>query len=492
MIEREDLLAAVPGAEILHRGPQTYTKASVDTRSITGGELFFAISGPARDGHDFAAAAADAGAGGVVVSRDAPDLISAVADRTTVVRVPDTLTALQATARVVRERSSASVIGVTGSAGKTTAKTLIAGILAQKYAVLSNAASFNNHLGVPLTLTGIDPEHSHVVAEIGTNHRGEIAHLSGLVAPDVAVITNVGWAHLGNFADQEELAREKTDLFRHAKPAAVWVFNGDDPLLTRTATSLPEADTARLIRVGFGPHSDIRAVDVTVDERGIRGTMIVHGRRHHFALPTSGRHFAYAAMLAVAVGLSQGIEVEVGIEALRQFTPPPGRATLRRVNDHLLVVDDSYNGSPDAMFSALDLLDSLPGTVKIAVLGEMRELGTFSAELHERVGDAAARTATHLITVGGGAAPTRARAASAGLNPAHIDATGSALQAYSATRRIIDAVDPEESTVVLIKGSRFMHMERVYLGLTGRAVTCPLGACTLYINCGDCPKLERG
>jgi UDP-N-acetylmuramoyl-tripeptide--D-alanyl-D-alanine ligase len=494
-------ILAVPDAVVVRAGPTHFSRATVDTRDIVGGEVFFAIPGPSRDGHDFVAAAIAAGAVGLVISRDlselsdpAPassaDLAVDPAD-VTVIRVPDALAALQGAASAVRQRSSAAVIAVTGSAGKTTAKTLIAHVLAAKFEVLSNRASFNNHLGVPLTLTGIQPEHSHVVAEIGTNHRGEIAHLTGLVDPDVAVITNIGLAHLGNFVDQNELAQEKTDLLRRTRSGGLWILNGDDELLTTTAAALPGAAEARVVRVGFGPGNDLRAVDVEVDERGTRGTIEVDGEPIPFSLAAAGRHFAYAAMLAIAVGRAYGIEPTAAVEALRGVVPPSGRASLRRISDRLLVVDDSYNGSPDSMSTSLDLLGSLPGRFKVAVLGEMRELGSFSAEIHERIGRAVASNASHLITVGADTGPMRAGAAEAGLDRQRIWSAGSALEAYTLVDRLV-AEAAGEDAVVLVKGSRFMHMERVYLGLAGRQVACPLSVCPLYIHCQDCPQLEVG
>jgi UDP-N-acetylmuramoyl-tripeptide--D-alanyl-D-alanine ligase len=499
VIDVNDVLTALPGAKVLHAGPTRFARASVDTRDLTGDELFFAVPGAARDGHDFVGAAARAGASGLVVSRELSELpeLAELLDgqfELTVIAVPDTLAAFQATGAAVRQRSTAAVIAITGSAGKTSAKTLIAQVLAAKFEVLSNRASFNNHLGVPLTLTGIGPQSSHVVAEVGTNSPGEIAHLGGLIDPEVSVITNVGFAHLGNFTGQQELAVEKTDLFRQTRPGGVWIFNGDDELLSATTRAIPAAAQAQLVTVGFEPGNDIRAVDIVVDERGTSGLIEVDGEAIAFWLAAAGRHFAYAAMFAVAVGRVYSIAPAEAIEALRGIAPPPGRASLRRIDDHLLMIDDSYNGSPDAMISSLDLLESLPGALKIAVLGEMRELGSFSAQLHERVGRAAAAKATHLITVGAAAGPLRASAAAAGLAADRITTADSAREAQLQVRQLISAArsaaDTAEDVVVLAKGSRFMHMERVFIGLSGHTVNCGLSVCTLYINCRDCPKLE--
>jgi UDP-N-acetylmuramoyl-tripeptide--D-alanyl-D-alanine ligase len=491
-----DLLDTIPGSHVLAEAPTApaeFTRASTDSREVTGGELFFAIPGDPRDGHDFAAQAVRAGARGLVVSRPVP-----AADGATVIIVPDTLDALQRCAAAVRRRSTAQVIAITGSAGKTTAKTMIAQALGGQFQVLANRASYNNHLGVPLNLTGIAAHHTHVVAEIGTNHRGEIADLADLATPDLAVITNIGYAHLGNFTDRADLAGEKTDLLRATHPGGTWVLNGDDHLLTATAEQLPEAGTAHIIRVGFGPANDVRAVDVTVDEHGTRGTIrlaTATPRQIPFTLAASGRHFAYAAMLAIAVADHYGLDPAHAVQQLSATPPPPGRAGLHRHGPHLLVIDDSYNASPDATFSALDLLGSLPATIKIAALGEMRELGQHSADLHQQVGTAAATHATHLVTVGEDAAPVRAAAATHGMPTDRIHAAVSAREAHALVQAIASAnhaddADDTDDTVVLAKGARFRHMERVVLGLAGRTITCDRQLCSLYIACDSCPHLD--
>ena len=445
MMQLGDVLAAVEEAEVVLRNAEQFGRASVDTRDVTGGELFVAIPGPARDGHDFAAAAVRAGATGVLISRD-PAEVPAFAELAgvTVIRVPDTLAALQQAAAHVRGRSTASVVAVTGSAGKTTAKTLIAQVLRAKFEVLANQASFNNHLGVPLTLTQIEPAQTHVVSEIGTNHPGEIGHLAGLVAPDVSVVTNVGFAHLGHFDGQPGLASEKTDLFNHTspgRPGGTWIVNGDDELLTRTALGLPGAARATVVRVGFDPGNDLRAVDVVVDEHGTRGRIEVDGQSLPFQIAAAGRHFGYAAMFAVAVGRVYGLAPSESIEALRDAQLPAGRATLRRINERLLMIDDSYNGSPDAMISSLDLLDSLPGAVKVAALGQMGELGVHSQELHAKVGRKAATSVTHLITVGDDAAPLRRSAADHGLPTGQIASAESARDAFEQAQAVLDGTE---------------------------------------------------
>lgn len=484
MIELSDLLVC-DSATLLSDGPSSFPGAAINSRDIGPGELFFALRGN-RDGHDFVLDAIRAGAGGVVVEREMPGIPAGTA----VVKVTDTLEALQSLGAATRARSDATIIAVTGSAGKTTTKSMLAHILASRFDVLSNKKSFNNHLGVPLNLLDITPAYSHVVAEVGTNHRGEISALAALVRPDVGVVTNVGFAHIGNFASRDELADEKTDLLRSVRPGGLWVVNGDDELLNSAATRQAAPEGVKVVRVGFGPANDLRASDVRFDESGTSGVITADGVTTPFRVTVSGRHFVYAVLLALAVGRACGIDIVSGVNALGGFILPQGRASITRVAPDLLVLDDSYNGSPDATLAALELLGGMPTDVKIAVLGEMRELGGLSGELHSLVGKSAASAATHLIVVGEATKELVEAARAEGFDSGRAWTVSSARDAYAAVDGIVSTAGT--SCAVLAKGSRFMHMERVPLGIAGATVGCSLAMCPLYIHCGDCPKLEFG
>lgn len=482
MIEISHLLACT-SASLVKPGAESFTGASINSKEVSSGGLFFAIRGN-RDGHEFVPDAVRAGASGVVVQQDIGD----VPDGVTVVRVPDTLTALQELGAASRARSAARVVAVTGSAGKTTTKSMVAHLLGACFNVLSSDKSFNNHLGVPLSLLRLMPEHSHAVAEVGTNHRGEISALAQLVEPDVALVTNVGFAHVGNFASRTELADEKTDLLRHVRPGGVWLLNGDDDLLNDAACRQPAPEGVSVLRVGFGPDNDIRAVDARFTETGTSGTIVAGSESVAFHLPLPGRHFVYAALFALAVGRLCEISLEEGVKSLEEFSTPQGRASMRKVTAELSVLDDSYNASPDATLAALDLLGEMSADTRIAVLGEMRELGTWSDELHRLVGRKAATAATHLIAVGEEGKKLLQAAESQGFPASAMSLADSAQNAHVLTQGIVSKSIGR--CVVLAKGARFMHMERVPLGLSGRHVGCSLRVCTKYIHCQDCPELE--
>ncbi len=480
MIDLSQLLATQPAAVVRH-GPVTFCGVAVNSNEVRSGDLFFALPGR-RDGHDFVGQAFAAGAAGAVIARDID-----VSNGATLIKVPDTLRALQALSVAVRRTSDATFVAVTGSAGKTTTKDMIAHALGSKHNTLKSQASYNNHIGVPLTLLATEASHSHVVTELGTNHVGEIDALARMVVPDIGVITNIGLAHVGNFGSQEAIASEKASLFNHVPQGGTCIINGDDSRLLALTGSLSAAGK-RVVTVGFGRVNYLQAADVHYSETGTSGLIIHQGEAWPFSFTATGKHFVYALLLSVAVSLETGITVSEALDSLETFVATPGRCSVTRLRPGLLVVDDSHNASPDAMFAALDLLTALPNPVKIATLGEMKELGEKTAELHRIVGARVAAVATHLVTVGPGGGEIQASAQANGFDSNKIWSVRSAREALEITETIIGAA--EDDCVVLVKGSRFTHMERVKLGLSGVTVECGLDSCSLFINCHTCPKLR--
>ncbi len=472
-------------AQVRQYGPNSFTQAVISSKSAEEGALFVALPGATRDGHDYVRDAIDGGAVGVLVSREVD-----VPPGVTVIEAPDTLQALHDLAGAVRRRYGPRIVAVTGSAGKTTTKDMVAHVLRSRFEVLRSSGSHNNHLGVPLTLSSLEHAHSHAVVEIGTNHRGEVGELAALVAPDVGVVTNVGYAHIGNFGGQEEIAREKVSLFDHVPLGGACVVNGDDALLGAMTERSLDGSGKRRVSVGFSAHNDVRVESIELRDNGMSGVVEHAGESAEFFVGIHGRHFVYSALLALAVGLENGISLEDGAESLRSFVPPPGRSTLIRLRLGLLVLDDSHNASPDAVLAALSLLAELPGKVKVAVLGEMRELGQWSAELHALVGARAASVASHLVTVGPDGELMTAAAVREGLDARTTWSVASAGDALRLVQRIL--ADTTDESAVLVKGARFTHMERVSLGLCGRNIGCGLANCRLYINCSTCPQLEVG
>jgi UDP-N-acetylmuramoyl-tripeptide--D-alanyl-D-alanine ligase len=481
LFELRDVLQATR-ARVRQHGPNSFTQAAISSKGADEGSLFVALHGETRDGHDYVRDAISSGAAGVLVSREV-DVPLGV----TVIETPDTLQALQHLAGALRRKYSPRIVAITGSAGKTTTKDMVAHVLRSKFEVLRSSGSYNNHLGVPLTLSSLEHAHSHAVIEIGTNNKGEIDKLAALVAPDTGIITNVGYAHIGNFGSQEEIATEKVSLFGHVSVGGACIINGDDVLLGTMAKRSLDGSGKRCVSVGFSTHSDVWVESVALHENGMSGVVRCAGESADFFVGISGRHFVYSALFAIAVGLEHGIGLESGVEVLQSFVPPSGRSTLIRLRPESVVLDDSHNASPDAVLAALSLLEELPGKVKVAVLGEMRELGQKTAELHALIGARAAAVASHLLTVGGDGELMIAAALNGGLDARNTWCVPSAKDALHLTQQILASTTG--ASAVLVKGARFTHMERVSLGLRGMNIGCGLGSCRLYINCSTCPQL---
>jgi UDP-N-acetylmuramoyl-tripeptide--D-alanyl-D-alanine ligase len=481
LFELRDLLLAA-GARVRQHGPTSFTRVVIHSEGVERGSLFVALRGEIRDGHDFVNEAVRRGASGVLVGQEI-DARPGI----TVVETPDVPRALQDLAAVLRRKYSPRIVAVTGSAGKTTTKDMVAHIMKSHYTVLKSVGSYNNHLGVPMTLSALEDVHSHVVVEIGTNNKGEVGNLARLVTPDVGIITNIGFAHIGNFGSQEEIAAEKVCLFDHVKPGGICIFNGDDRRLRAVSQHYLNRCDKRRMSVGFDPGNDLCVELAKHDETGSSGVVRYRGITEEFSIGIPGRHFVYLALLAVAVGLEYGIGVQSSVEALKSFSPPAGRSTLARLGPDLVVIDDSYNASPDAVLAALSLLSELPGKTKIAALGEMRELGQASEELHALVGERAALVSSHLLTVGREGRLILNAALRNGFDPLNAWSVDSARDALRRIRQIVSGTKGE--SVVLVKGARLTHMERVTLGLRGVVVECGLENCQLRINCSACPQL---
>ena len=456
-----DLAAAIGGRQTAGARSRRLGRVSIDSRSLAPGDLFFAIVA-ARDGHDFVPAALAQGAAGVVVQRavEVPAGAAAV-----VVEVPDTLTALQSLARAVRRASGSRVVAITGSAGKTTTKDAIAAVAATKYRVVKNRGNLNNHLGLPLSLVEMRDAPEVAVMELGMNHAGEIRVLVGLAEPDIRVWTNVGDAHIGYFGSREAIADAKAEILEQASPSTLLVCNADDPLVMARAAAF----AGRTVTFGVSPSADVRAV--AIDDRGIGGTTAtVHTASGEMALTIAlpGHGHLLNALAATAVGLELGIERTAIAQAVATLVPGDHRGVTLAAPCGATILDDSYNSSPAALTRALDALGaSHPSGRRIAVLGEMLELGDQAMRLHEACGrHAVIAGVQRLVTVGG--APARR------LGEAAIEAGLAASQvAHVATSDEAGALVARELTVgdlVLVKGSRGIRTDAVVARLmTGGA-----------------------
>jgi UDP-N-acetylmuramoyl-tripeptide--D-alanyl-D-alanine ligase len=370
---------------------------SIDSRTVAPGALFIAIKGDRFDGHDYIDAAIARGAAGVVAMRPPADPGPAA-----VVVVPDTLRALQALGRWVRRASQARVVAITGSAGKTTTKEITADFLSARYRVFRNQGNLNNHVGLPLSLVELRHGPEIAVVELGMNHAGELRTLVGLAEPDIRVWINVGDAHVGHFGSREAVAMAKAEILEAASADAVLVANADDDLVAAHASRFP----GRTIRFGERAGADIRAVQVI--DHGVAGVIAELATPMgalHLTIPLPGRAHLSNVLAATAVALELGVsgrDIEARAASLR---PVARRGAMTTLANGTRIVDDSYNASPSATIAMLQALAATRTTGRrVAVIGEMLELGDAARDLHQQVGRAAAAAKIDLVVAVGGAA----------------------------------------------------------------------------------------
>jgi UDP-N-acetylmuramoyl-tripeptide--D-alanyl-D-alanine ligase len=439
-----------------------FSGVSIDTRTLIPGELFVAIRGERFDGADFAGAAVEAGAGGLVVERGGARRLAGekgvrpLFEAVVVIEVEDTIAALQALAHAVRRASGTKVVAITGSAGKTTTKEVTGEFLEARYRVVRNRGNFNNHIGLPLSLIELRQRPEIAVVELGMNHAGEISTLVRVAEPDVRVWTNVGEAHVGFFHSVEDIADAKAEIFDGATPATVLVANADDD---RIAQRLPRF-AGRVVTFGIDREADVRAT--AVRSRGIDGTdatVVTPSGTFELSTPLIGRGNLANVLAATAVAIQFNVPLSDVADRAARLAPASRRGEVLRLGNDVIVIDDSYNANPSATRRALDVLrDATDRSRRVAVLGEMLELGEQAVALHEDVGREATRAKVDmLIAVGGEPARALADAAiAAGLPRAKVIYVATSDEAADVAARLVQRGD-----LLLVKGSRGVRTDRV-------------------------------
>jgi UDP-N-acetylmuramoyl-tripeptide--D-alanyl-D-alanine ligase len=449
-------VALACGGRLAAGNPATlFSTFSSDSRTLRAGDAFIALQGPTYDGHAFVSDAVARGARGVIAS--APAAVAGVrAADVAIILVDDTLGALHALARHVRRASAARVVAITGSAGKTTTKEIAATLLATRYRTLRNRGNLNNHIGLPLSLLELQAGADVAVVELGMNHAGEIATLVAIAEPDIRVWTNVGTAHLAHFGTMDAIAAAKAEILEAATPASVLIANADDPRVMQHVARF----AGRTVTFGVESPADVGAL--AVQDRGIDGqrarVQTPAGEVEiEFALPGRGHLANLLAAVAVAV------EFSVPLDAIARAAAGMRAATHRGEVLHLArgvrVFDDCYNASPSALLGTLQIVAATGARGrKLAVLGEMLELGPQAETLHHECGRAAATSGIQRLIVVGGP-PARALgegAREAGLSRDAVTHVESSVEAAELIAREV-----HEGDLVLVKGSRGVHLERV-------------------------------
>jgi UDP-N-acetylmuramoyl-tripeptide--D-alanyl-D-alanine ligase len=451
-------VAAAAGGRLVHgREDEEIENISIDSRTVAAGDFFIAIRGERFDGHRFVSEAFQRGARGALVDTLTPgDEDSARAHRAMLIAVGDTTRGLQAIARDVRRRAGTRVVAITGSAGKTTTKEITAEFLSVRDRVFRNKGNFNNHIGLPLSLLELRSRPDVAVVELGMNHSGELRTLVGIAEPEVRVWTNVGDAHAGFFASADAIADAKAEILEAARAGDLVVANADDARVTARIGAF----AGRTLTFGIDNPADVRATEVR--EQGLDGTSArVRTPAGEIALHTPLLGLGNLANVLASMAVALDFEVPLSDIASRagSLRPASRRGELLRLPGGLTLIDDSYNSSPSALRRALQTLRAASGSArKIAVLGEMLELGSHAIRLHEECGAAAASTGLDLlITVGGEPARALADAAiAAGMPAAAVVATGSSAEAAAVA---LERTRPGD--LVLVKGSRGIGTDAV-------------------------------
>ncbi len=441
----------------------------IDSRQAEPGAIFFAFRGERVDGHHFVADALSRGAVAAVIDEavesDVPllDLRRPLPDRLPspplLLRVESVLSAMQRAAAFWRSRFQVRVIGITGSVGKTTTKETTAQVLAQRYRVLKTEGSQNNEIGLPLTLLRLTGEHERVVLEMGMYTRGDIRALAEIARPQVGVVTNVEPVHAERAGSLEAIALAKRELVEALPPApeGIAILNDDDPRV-RVMAAYTEA---RPFFYGLTPRADLWADEVeSLGLEGIRFRLHYGDEAVYLRAPLLGRHSVHAVLRAVAVALNEGLGWEEIARGLREESAQLRLVAVRGPHG-TLILDDTYNASPPSALAALNLLEELNGARKIAVLGDMLELGDYEEEGHLKVGCRAAAVADLLIAVGERAHLLRRGATLCGMELSRIREVATPEEAVAFLKGILQAED-----VILVKGSHALRMDRIVAALT--------------------------
>ncbi len=419
---------------------------SIDSRAIGPGQLFFAVKGERLDGHDYVASALEKGGVGAVVRKDQ---LHRYASRGQLLAVDDTLVALQTLATAVRKLWGKPLVGVTGSAGKTTTKEAIAHVLATRFRVLKSEGNFNNHFGLPLMLLKLEPEHDVAVIEMGMSHAGEIRALAKIAQPEIGVVTNVAPVHLEFFDSIAGIARAKYELVESLPANGTAVLNADDEYVSQFGRDF----RGKVVLYGTQSSAGVRAENI--QPRGAGGSefdVVIGNSRAHVNLPLVGSHNVLNALTAVAVGIERGLKLADAADALATLSPPDKRGQVVQLGN-ITVVNDCYNSNPKALDAMVDALAAMPARRRIVVAGEMLELGAAGEDLHRQSGRCMAEKKVDALVGVRGLAQAMVESARVAGVRAEFVATPEAAGEWLAR-------EVRDGDVVLLKASRGVKLEK--------------------------------
>jgi UDP-N-acetylmuramoyl-tripeptide--D-alanyl-D-alanine ligase len=473
MLSLADVLEALTGIRP-EMATSVVTEGTIDSRQVVPGSMFIALPGEHHDGHDFVGEAFNAGAKYALIKRDLSsqfplldlsqstqpeDLGNQLSklEGAFCIRVSDPLKALQQVAKFWRNKLDVQVIGITGSVGKSTTKEVLAEVLRQRYCTLKNKGNLNNEIGLPLTMLSLTEEHERAVLEMGFYVPGEIQLLCDLALPRIGVVTNIGTVHASRAGSQEDIARGKSELIKALPTSGYAILNFDDPLVRKMA----DQTNAHVFYYGMEASADLWADNI--ESLGLEGILfLMHYRQQRnypaeviqLRVPLIGRHSVQTALRATAVGLVDGLTWQEIVNGLRSASNELRLIAVRTQNG-ALILDDTYNASPESMLADLNLLNDLEGR-KVAVLGDMLELGQYERRGHEMVGIRAAEVVDELITLGERGRIIAQASMDEGLPAYKITSLDEVEEVIKYLQSNLKAGD-----VVLVKGSNMMRMDRI-------------------------------
>ncbi len=444
-------IAQMTGGRLLQGRPDTLAESySFDSRTITPGAFFFALSGK-KDGHEFINEVANKGGVGACVSRD----IKGLPESFGLIKVEDTLKALQTLASRLLDRTNLKVVGITGSTGKTTTKEFTAALLSTRYNVLKTIGNYNNQIGLPYSILAAEDFHQVAVLEMGMSQPGEIRALTEIASPHMAVITGIAPVHLEFFKNLEDIAWAKKEILDGAREGATAILNGDDPLVKKIAADYKKGE---IIYFGLNPSCPVRAENVRhLGLEGMSFNLIYGPERAEVKAPFLHEGFLYNFLAASAVGLALNIKLKDIVPVISRLAPAEHRGQIIRLKNKIILYDDSYNSNPVALKKALQSLSRVEAERKIAVLGDMLELGPSEIEFHVEAGQQVSATGwDYLVTVGERAKHMASGAVANGFNRANIS---SFLTAEEAARWLISFIAPGD--FILIKASHGLALDKI-------------------------------
>lgn len=456
-----EILEAVGGRFLTGNPKEIFDGVSIDSRNISADNLFVAIKGEKYDGHLFINDVLKKGGKGFLVSEahiEAVAFENPGAPGVVFIGVEDTIKALGDMASFNRKRSHVQVIGITGSNGKTTTKKMIAAVVGRSFSTLSSHGNFNNHIGLPLTLLKLNPGHRCAVLEMGANHPGEIAYLTRICRPDIAVVTNVGPAHLEGFGSLEGVVSAKGELLEHMAPDGVAILNAEDQRVVSMAGRAP----GQVLYYGISKKAHVQASNIVQQEGKTSFRLQMPGHQLDICIQVPGSFMVLNALAAACVGYYIGLEASEIKEALeKDFKPAPARLNIFETQDGIRIIDDTYNANPVSMAAALEVLNSLKGQHRgIFVAGDMLELGKHAPDLHKKIGEMAAHSKISRLYAAGVHAEKVMEGAKAGGMATKNIFLGTKEEILSELKNQLRSGD-----WVLLKGSRGMGMEQIVEGL---------------------------